>query len=236
MLENIINKMSVNNLSCVPKSDVHIVKNLQVITRHGTRIGYDNDIIEPIKHIEKNDYPNSKKQKDLFKDAVKVFEEIVANEDKEQAKNHIIKEFLHLLTNEEVPQRLVDIIPMLKDESTKPRMSKIITYMSSNTQNDFDPQVDLQINESLIPKVVLDFGSQVNILTKDTWEKLGRPQLVKSDYYLKLVDQGLIEPLGLCRNVETTIMGISTRTDFKVIEPREGRKSYPSLVSHGPER
>ena len=61
MLENIINKKSVNNLSCVPKSDVHSVKNLQVITRHGTRIGYDNDIIEPIKHIEKNDYPNSKK-------------------------------------------------------------------------------------------------------------------------------------------------------------------------------
>ena len=64
--------------------------------------------------------------------------------------------------------------------------------MSSNTQNDFDPQANLQINEFLIPKVVLDFGSQVNILTKDTWEKIGRPQLVKSDYYLKLVDQRLI--------------------------------------------
>ena len=45
--------------------------------------------------------------------------------------------------------------------------------MSSNTQNDFDAQVDLQINEYLIPKVVLDSGSQANILTKDTWEKLG---------------------------------------------------------------
>ena len=80
--------------------------------------------------------------------------------------------------------------------------------MSSNTQNDFDPQFDLQINEFLIPKVVLYFGSQVNILTKYTWEELGRPQLAKSNYYLKLADQGLIEPLGLCRNVETTIMGI----------------------------
>ena len=102
--------------------------------------------------------------------------------------------------------------------------------MSSNTQNDFGPQVDLQINDSLIPKVVLDFGSQVNILTKDTWEKLGRPQLVKSDYYLKLADQGLIEPLGLCRNIETKIMGIPIRTNLKVIEPREGSKSYPTLV------
>ena len=45
--------------------------------------------------------------------------------------------------------------------------------MSNNTQNDFDPQVNLQINEFFIPKVVLDFGSQVNILTKYTWGKLG---------------------------------------------------------------
>ena len=100
--ENIINKKLVNNLSCVPKSDVHSVKNLQIITRCGTRIGYDKDTIEPIKHIEKNDYPNSQKQKDLFKNASKMFEEIVANEDKEQAKNHIIKEIIHLLSNEKV--------------------------------------------------------------------------------------------------------------------------------------
>ena len=95
--------------------------------------------IEPIKHIEKNDYPNSKKHIDLFKDATKVFEEIPANEDKEQAKNHIIKEFIHLLTNEEATQWMVYILSILKYESTKPRISKNIAYMSSNTQNDFDP-------------------------------------------------------------------------------------------------
>ena len=96
---------------------------------------------------------------------------------------------------------------MLKNESTTPRIYKNVANMSNSTQNDFDPQVDLQINEFLITKVVLDFGSQVNILTKDTWEKLCLPQLVKSDYYLKLSNQCLIEPLGLCRYIETTIMG-----------------------------
>ena len=87
---------------------------------------------------------------------------------------------------------MVDILAILKDESTTPRISKNIAYMSNNTQNDFDSQVDLKINEFLIPKVVLDFGSQVNILTKDTWEELGWPQLVKTNYYLKFADQGLI--------------------------------------------
>ena len=83
MLEKITNKMLVNNLSCVPKSDVHSAQNLQVIIWCGTRTRYDKDIIEPIKHTEKNDYPNSQKKKDLFKDPEKVFEEMTANEDKE---------------------------------------------------------------------------------------------------------------------------------------------------------
>ena len=72
-----------------------------------------------------------------------MFEEIVANEDKEQSNNYIIKEFLHLLTNEEVARRLVDILSILKYESIKPRISKNISYMSSDTQNDFDPQINL---------------------------------------------------------------------------------------------
>ena len=102
--------------------------------------------------------------------------------------------------------------------------------MSNSTQSDFDPQVDIQINKFLIPRVILDFRSQVNILRKRTWDKLGPPHLVKSNYYLKLANQGLIEPLGLCRNIQKTIMGISVKIDFKVIEPKEGRKSYPALV------
>ena len=58
---------------------------------------------------------------------------MTGNEDKEQAKNHIIKEILHLLSNEKVAQWLVDILSMLKEESNSPRISKNIAYMSSKT-------------------------------------------------------------------------------------------------------
>ena len=46
----------------------------------------------------------------------------------------------------------------------------------------------------------------------------------------------MIEPLGLCRNIQTTIMGISVKIDFKVIEPKEGSKSYSTLVDRPWER
>ena len=101
-------------------------KNLQVITRCGTRTDFDKNTIEPIKHIEKNDYPNCQTKKELFKDAEKVFEEMTSNEDKDKAKSHIIKEILHLLSNEKSTQRLVDVLSMLKEESNSPRISKNI--------------------------------------------------------------------------------------------------------------
>ena len=216
MLEKIMNKKIVKTLSYVPKINMTFAKNLQVITRHGTKTGLNKNEPDPIKIIQKDDYPNTDKQKELYKDAKKVFQELSDNE--EQYKSNTIKEILHLLSNEKATQRQVDVLSILKEEAYIPKITKNIAYMGSNIQNDFDPQVDLQINELLIPKVVLDFGSQENILTKNILEKLGRPQLVKSKYYLKLDDRGLIEPLGLCKNIETTIMGITVKIDFKVIE------------------
>ena len=124
MLEKIMNKKTVNSLSCVLKTDMNCVKNLQVITRYGTRTGLDKNESKPIKCIQKDDYPNCEKQKELFKDAEKVFQEISANED--QYKGNTIKEILHLLSNMKVAQRLVDVLSILKEESNTPKITKNI--------------------------------------------------------------------------------------------------------------
>ena len=94
----------------------------------------------------------------------------------------------------------------------------------------FDRKVNLEIEGELIPRVVVDFQSQVNILLISMWIRLGQPKLEKYGFYLKLVDQGLVEPLGIWRDVETSIMGIKKRIDFEVIDPKQGSSSYPSLV------
>ena len=67
-------------------------------------------------------------------------------------------------------------------------------------------------------------------MTHDTWEQLGRPRLYDSGIYLKLADQGLIEPIIVWRNVDKTIKGISTKVDFEIIDPKEGSSSFPALV------
>ena len=67
-------------------------------------------------------------------------------------------------------------------------------------------------------------------MTRDTWKQLGKPQLNEYGIYLKLEDQGLIEPIGVWKNVDTTIKGIITKVDFEIINPKEGSSSFPALV------
>ena len=68
-----MNKKTVNTLSCVPKTNMTSAKNLQVITRHGIKTRLDKNEPKLIKIIQKDDYSNTDKQKELYKDVEKVF-------------------------------------------------------------------------------------------------------------------------------------------------------------------
>ena len=67
-------------------------------------------------------------------------------------------------------------------------------------------------------------------MTRDTWEKMGKPRLYESGIYLKVADQGLTEPIGVWRDFDTTIKGISTKVDFEIIDPKEGSIPFLALV------
>ena len=45
--------------------------------------------------------------------------------------------------------------------------------MNQVDRSDLEPKVDLEIEGSHVPQIVVEFGSQVNILPKSTWIKLG---------------------------------------------------------------
>ena len=61
-------------------------------------------------------------------------------------------------------------------------------HMNQVDGSNLDPQVNNEIEKFHVPQFVVDFGSQVNILPKSTWIKLGQPQLIKYYFYLKLVN------------------------------------------------
>ena len=78
--------------------------------------------------------------------------------------------------------------------------------------------------------VILDLGSEVNVLTKQTWEQMGKPALDWSPIQLRLANQQKIVPLGRLPSVSVHIDGVSTLADFEVIEIIDDRNPYPVLL------
>ena len=61
----------------------------------------------------------------------------------------------------------------------------------------FNPQVNLKIEGVIIPQVLVNFGSKVKILPRTTLVKISLLELEKYEFYLKVSDQGVFEPLGI---------------------------------------
>lgn len=59
---------------------------------------------------------------------------------------------------------------------------------------------------------------------------MGWPKLEESRIYIILVDQAPIAPIGVWKNVETSIMGIMMMIDYEVIDIQDEHHTYPTLV------
>ena len=79
-------------------------------------------------------------------------------------------------------------------------------------------------------EVVLDLGSEVNFLTKQTWEQMGSPQLVRLPIHLRLDNQQRVSPLGRLPQVPVDIDGVHSFADFEVIEIIGDSRPYPALL------
>ena len=91
-------------------------------------------------------------------------------------------------------------------------------------------RLSTHIGDYDMDEVILDLGSEVNVLTKQTWELMGRPKLSYSSIQLKLANQQNVCPLGRLSNVHVDMDGVRSLADFDVIEIIDDRKPYPALL------
>ena len=87
-----------------------------------------------------------------------------------------------------------------------------------------------QIGEFEMDGVVLDLGSEVNVLTKQTWEQMGSPKLARSPIYLRLANQQRVSPLGRLLQVPIDIDGVYSFANFEVIEIIGDSRPYLALL------
>ena len=91
-------------------------------------------------------------------------------------------------------------------------------------------RLDAQIGAYDMTDVILDLGSDVKVLTKQTWEHMGKPTLACSPIQLRLANQQKIVPLGRFLDLQIDIDGVSTFADFEVIEIMDDNNPYPALL------
>jgi hypothetical protein len=77
---------------------------------------------------------------------------------------------------------------------------------------------------------MLDLGSYVNILPKNTWEALGKLRLTYSPIKLRMENRYCIFPIGILENVEIYLAGVKTVVDFEVIEIMGDKDPYLTLL------
>ena len=78
--------------------------------------------------------------------------------------------------------------------------------------------------------VILDLGSDANVLPKQTWQRMGEPKLEWSTIQLCTANQQNIIPLGRLSKIMVYIAGVKVRADFEVIQIVEDMDPYPGLL------
>ena len=92
------------------------------------------------------------------------------------------------------------------------------------------PTVEVFIDGSLIEGVQIDSGSDVNLMNADTMEEIGLTTMTTTLIILRMADQSRVKPLGILKQVLTTIGGIDFQIDYIVFKITESISSYPILL------
>jgi hypothetical protein len=141
---------------------------------------------------------------------------------------------------------LQSCIKVLSDPSFVKILQKILEKCSSETKQKIEPKIvnhlhttrrtsrEFRINDNIgdinMGDIVLDLGSEVNVLPKTTWQCMGEPTLGCSAVQLKLANQHRFLPIGRLKGVTVDMDGVCTKLDFEVIKIVDGTTPYPTLL------
>ena len=77
---------------------------------------------------------------------------------------------------------------------------------------------------------ILYLGSNVNILTRQTWESMGKSWLDWPPIQLRLKNQLKVLSIGWLNQVPVKVEGLRTYSNFKVINIVDDTNTYPALL------
>ena len=77
---------------------------------------------------------------------------------------------------------------------------------------------------------IILLGSDVNIITRQTWESMGKLWLEWYPIQLRLANQSKVLPIGRMTQVPIEVEGLRTYVGFEVIDIVDDTSLYPALL------
>ena len=87
-----------------------------------------------------------------------------------------------------------------------------------------------KIGDFEMDQVILDIGSKVNVIPKQTWQQMGELKLQWTTTQLRMDNQQMITPLGKLPQVIVNIARVKVRANFEVIHTVGDTDPYPALL------
>jgi hypothetical protein len=109
-------------------------------------------------------------------------------------------------------------------------LNRAIHQIGKKIRTNKELHLNSQIGEYDIDYVVLDLGSEFNIMMKQTWALMGKPKLIYSPIRLRMDNQQDAIPFGRLEHVPMDIDGVRTFAYFEVIEIVVDSFPYPALL------
>ena len=93
------------------------------------------------------------------------------------------------MRNENAIEELQSIIDQFHPSSSMSSAHRVVHNIMGHTITGREMRLTTHVGEFEMDEVILDLGSEVNYLTKKTWEKMGNPKLARSPIHLRLDNQ-----------------------------------------------
>jgi hypothetical protein len=107
---------------------------------------------------------------------------------------------------------------------------KTVNHLHTRRRASREFRLNANIGDFNMGDIILDLGSEVNLLPKKTWQCMGDLTLGYSPVQLKLANWHRDLPIERLKGVIVDLDGVSTKADFEVIEIVDDTTPYPTFL------
>jgi hypothetical protein len=101
-----------------------------------------------------------------------------------------------LIRDEGIVQELQNLIRHYELGKIDPLLNREVHQIGKKRSTNKELHLNSQIREYDIDYVVLDLGSEVNVMTKQTWALMGKLKLIYSPIRLRMANRQVVSPFG----------------------------------------